>query len=157
MIILRDRWQSWSKPFLVSDQVPLVCPFVAEGFWAWQGLLATGLAGLLLSGVEDPILCCSSRASLAGGGRGFAARSLLSVFFIPWHAESICSFTLIQTKKWNIQGFTRLFWHQEILSASLWSCVIVKNNVEKMWASLQNHKSVRFGKYNKRAVLFIYF
>lgn len=82
--------------FLCSDQVPLECQLVVVGFWVGHGLSGRGLPCLPLSGLEGPMLCCSNRAILAGGGRELTARSLDSVFLIPSHSGSICCFTLLR-------------------------------------------------------------
>lgn len=96
-------WCFYDYYYRYCDQVPLECQLAVVGCWVGQGLLGKGLPCLVLSGVEVPELCCSSRAILAGGGREFAARSLDSVFLIPSHSGSICGFTLLRQRCLNIR------------------------------------------------------
>lgn len=82
----------------ISARVPLLCQLLlcgltVVGFGVRQGCLATGL---LLSWAEGPGPFSSSRASLAGGGRGSTTGSLPSGFLAPLHRASICGLTLIR-------------------------------------------------------------
>lgn len=88
---------------ITFQPIPLLCQLLLSGLTAVgfrQGFLAKGLPWLLLSWAEGPAPFCSSRASLAGGGRGSKTESLPpSGFLAPLHRASICGLTLIQRHK----------------------------------------------------------
>lgn len=109
--MLSDAWEpQWQQCDITTFQpiVPLLCKLLlcglaAGGFWARLGFLATGLPWLLLSWVEGPAPFCSSRASLAGGGRGSTRGSQPSGFLAPLHRASIWGITLTESRLLQIK------------------------------------------------------